>query len=424
MSSSRGVTVIDLCSSDEEGGATRRGLPEERLVQSRLEATKRERIVALVSSDSSSSSSNSSLTTKRQKKEDNSSLSSSSSPPPARFEKPLVFLRTVGGDNGSVTDGIYDTVAKNILSRNVRTCCPAPEKSGVVASTTSSIPNRLQDLTLLHIGQKDKWTCGYRNLQMFLAAVVPTLPSNHYHIQTHASNNVTVDSGRTVCYEVPSQPELEGELEASWKAGFDKPGADHYGGNVRGRRKWIGAVEVWSVLAAGGIDACVCQFIRCEASRRLVGPFCSAYFSNATCPWCDAHPTSQRQVQVLLQQVSMGTTRAASTAPSNTCACPRFPLYLQWEGHSVTIIGVEHSATTREPTNLLVMDPAKNGDRLQSTLASSDLKMARLALAKLRTKECQIILASRRVPSASEREGWKRTVNVVTAASEAVMKTY
>ena len=251
---------------------------------------------------------------------------------------------------------------------------------------------------------------------MMLAALVPTLEPHHLYLKTHASN-VMVASGRVACFEIPSQPELESELEASWRAGFDQNGAQHYGGNVRNRRKWIGAVEVWSILAAAGVDACVVQFIRCPESRGLLGPVCSQYFSN-DCPWCNtkSYATSRDMVHSLFLQ-------ATSNSPKHSnCGCSRLPLYLQWEGHSVTIVGVEHHSQSGEPTNLLIMDPAKNGEELRSTLQAGGLNCARLNLSKLRTKDCQIILQSRRVASAAEQQKWNCSINCATAASSAVMK--
>jgi hypothetical protein len=344
----------------------------------------------------------------------------------------LVFLR--GGDDGVVTEGLFDALATACAvarqqqqpATTLHTCCGGTTPRPGVAAPAVVVTE--PTLTLLHIGQTDKWSCGYRNLQMLLAALVPTLPPRHDYLHCqNASQKITWDEDqqRVLCFEIPSQPELEDTLEASWRAGFDASGAAHYNGRVRGQRKWIGAVEVWSTLASTGVDACVVQFIRCAASRRLLGRFCAAYFCAAAspvssdCPFCSLRP-SQSLARMLLAVASSATSVPASSA---TCACPRLPLYLQWEGHSVTIVGVEcNSGDDEEPVNLLLMDPVKSGSRLQASLRRGEVQPARLDLRKLAKKDCQIILASRRVLPAAEASQWKEAgINAVTAAEAAVL---
>uniref|UniRef100_A0A7S3L3G7 UFSP1/2/DUB catalytic domain-containing protein n=1 Tax=Amphora coffeiformis TaxID=265554 RepID=A0A7S3L3G7_9STRA len=357
-------------------------------------------------------------------KKNKNETSFSDEQPAAAASSALVFLRTNGGDNGVVTDNVYGAlcVAQQRHSSTIRTCCAIPSKSfpslvGASSSSSSSGQPQENAISLLHVQQKDKWTCGYRNLQMLLAALVPALdPRHHLYPQTHASN-VMEKSGRVVCFEIPSRPELESELEASWRAGFDQNGAQQFGGQMRGRRKWIGAVEVWSILTAAGVDACVVQFIRCAESRSLLGPACAHYFANV-CPWCNTNYTTSRDLAYSL----LRPTRSKPSRNHTSCGCSRLPLYLQWEGHSVTIVGVEYDATSDKPTRLLILDPAKNGEELRSTLQAGNLHRARLDLYQLRTKDCQIILPSRRVLSAAEQQTWKASINCVTAASSAVIK--
>ena len=376
---------------------------------------KRPAVVISLITDDDDSCPNASSSNKRQKTEQSNGT-------------PLVFLRTEGGDDGVVTEGIFDALrlVSQQQSRTIRTCC------GVLHETSKSAPqgipnqrNNQQSLTLLHIQQKDKWSCGYRNLQMLLAALVPTLPQNHLYFQGQGSK-VSIDDSferRVTCYEVPSRLELQGELEASWQAGYDENGSKHYKGSARGKCQWIGAVEVWSILVAAGFDACVIQFIRCPESRGLLGPFCSRYFATA-CPWwCRTQSSfssttpSQNLAHQLLQP--------ANDHPSKSihdCGCARLPLYLQYKGHSVTVMGVEHSEEGT-PLNLLLMDPAKNGHDLRTTLQKGNPIYSRLSVSSLRGKDCQLVFASRRVMSAAERDSWKRSINCVTAAARAVQSS-
>lgn len=395
--------VIDLCQDPSSS-------EDESMVQARPEEykTPKRKVDQLPAAVSLLSGESDTFKSKRQKASEQSN---------ELLTAAVVFLRPDGGDHGVITQGV-DNALSVAQQRNptVRTCCAiSPASSSSIGKSTA---RKQRDVGLFHVQQKDSWTCGYRNLQMLLAALVPTLDPHHLFLKTHASN-VMVQSGRVVCFEIPSQPELESELEATWRAGFDPNGAQHYGSNVSGRRKWIGAVEVWSILAAAGIDSCVVQFIRCSESRAMLGPFCSRYFSHV-CPWCDntsAHATSRQVAHSLLDKVK-------SIDSSHTgCGCSRLPLYLQWEGHSVTVVGVEHSPSGK-PLNLLIMDPSKKGEDACSMLRTGNLKSARLSLSKLHTKDCQVILPSRHVVSVAEQEKWKKSLTAmcVTASSNAVKR--
>lgn len=315
----------------------------------------------------------------------------------------LVYLSTEGGENAVATDGILpalQTAKQKDLQRRLFVIEPSPNKS------------------LTHIGQKDRWSCGYRNLQMFLAAFVPTLRPDHLYVGLHSSY-IAKGSDRVQSFRIPSLSYLEEELEVGWCEGFDEKGRDHYGGNVKGRHKWIGAVEVWSILACAGIDACLVQFIRCPESRKLLGPFCLAYFADKN-PWCNANPMAKsREICVRLLETAAITVPAVTTTEKKTVTGNHFPLYLQWSGHSVSIVGVELSATGA-PLNLIVMDPAKSGSKLRDSLQKGDIAPARMPLSMLLTKDCQIILASRRMTSDYDQEEWKEDINCLTAAPRAV----
>jgi hypothetical protein len=72
--------------------------------------------------------------------------------------------------------------------------------------------------------------------------------------------------------------------------------------------------------------------------------------------------------------------------------------------------------------NLLVLDPAKDGTKLEQALSRSDLAPARLACKKLQHKDCQIVLCTSRSLSLYEIEERKQQVCAVTAAQDAVMR--
>jgi len=85
----------------------------------------------------------------------------------------------------------------------------------------------------------------------------------------------------------------------------------------------------------------------------------------------------------------------ASLPSPRSCPCPSLPLYLQWEGHSVTVVGVEMDASG-DTKNLLVFDPIKEDSRLKEALQRGDLQPFRLAVCGLQPKDC---LTTKRLPN-------------------------
>ena len=81
----------------------------------------------------------------------------------------------------------------------------------------------------LHYQQVDNFSCGYRNLQMLISGMMPTL-------------------GAVFPGGVPCVGEIQRTMEELWGRGFDRRNAEHHGHSLVGKRTWIGTVEVWCVL--------------------------------------------------------------------------------------------------------------------------------------------------------------------------------
>lgn len=262
---------------------------------------------------------------------------------------------------------------------------------------------------------------------MMLAGIVPhALPSRHHPL---FQLQVPLQSVPTV----PSKKTLLHALERAWKDGFDAKGAQHYGSRIvgkTGRSAHIGAIEVANLLWYYGVDATVVQFIKCQQSRTLLPKFVKAYFSKAVglecCSFCKDNTISRNSncnncTRVSSKYCANGLLEHAAanlefavTPPE--CGCPLLPLYLQWEGHSVTIIGVD-----QDEQHLLVLDPQKSASQLERAMdRTQSLQPLRLATHKLSNKDTQIILATLLSLSATEQQRCKRSGNVVTAAEAAV----
>jgi hypothetical protein len=110
---------------------------------------------------------------------------------------------------------------------------------------------------------------------------------------------------------------------------------------------------------------------------------------------------------------------------------------LQYEGHSVTVVGVEYGGDrgrgASEVVNLLVFDPRHRGDQLRSApllplpgrKGAPDLGRLRRAAALLHAKDTQLVLCTTAEGCGPVATSGGRTVaelSVVTACEEAVAR--
>jgi Peptidase family C78 len=311
----------------------------------------------------------------------------------------LMFLDGEGMDNGDVTEGLMPELRK---IPHLLTCAGRAGKQSLMP----------------HIQQRDKWSCGFRNLQMMLGSVLSLLSSTHSYFQQESTTQ-TRDDGY-LC--IPSVMKLQRTIEQCWTNGFDAKGASHYKHSIVGSSAQIGAMEVSHCLTFVGIDNVVIQFMACQESRSQMTPFCTAYFSKAyasACPYCNSgiSPRDSRAIaKQLLETVSSGSVSLV-TAP---CQCPTLPLYLQWKGHSVSIVGVESQSGRYDSIkHLLVLDPSLSGSSLKKALLQGDIKPLRFAVAKLEKKDCQIILPTTLSLSFEEKK-LRKAEYALTAAHKAV----
>jgi len=377
-----------------------------------------------------------------------------------KFTEFDIGIYTGDGDDAVVSTGILPLIAKLHLA-NVATCL-----GPINATWPSSLANRLH---MLYIMQNDRWSCGFRNLQMVLGPLMMYLPDSH-RIRKQSNNIInnraeTATTIGTTFSHIPSVRQLQGYMEESWKNGFDQKGAKHFNHRVRGRKSKIGAVEVSSLLAYMNIDSTVVQFVACPESRSKLGNFVWAYFNRkmgcCSCHKCILHRSSVNQVGVK-GFTAVDTNKAYSSAEhahhllsisskelsnkpcTEYCEYPLLPLYLQWEGHSVTIVGIEkvHNTATvgyhdHDPYQLLVFDPVKSGtvikDKIMVSgvedqscrmrLSTQCLDTMKLSTKVLLKKDCQVVLCTSKPVTKIEKDLMKNKPQVVTAAWDAV-ETY
>ena len=213
------------------------------------------------------------------------------------------------------------------------------------------------------------WGCGYRNLQMLLSS----LASSSEYAPTLAAHGISSSSSSassaTAHARMPSISRLQAMIEAAWERGFDAQGREQLGGMLRGTKKWIGATEIVTFLASVRIKSEVLDFHRPTANDGSHPQLFS---------WVANHFRSR---------VGRG------HVP---------PLYLQHQGHSRTIVGVEvmkksdgGNGSGGGGVRLLVFDPSNN--KMANFLTGNDaavngaLKQLRKNLGAIKSRQYQIV---------------------------------
>lgn len=217
-----------------------------------------------------------------------------------------------------------------------------------------------------------RWTCGYTNIQMLAA----------WLLQRHEYRDKVFRG----CGYVPSLSALQAELERAWADGFDAVSAAHFGYRVSGGSAWIGTSEAWALLRSYGVCANVVRF-SVEHTPAAAGPS-KAKASAARQPLRHRQTTLDGHLLSGTESMVPGSARHDALfrwvwqyfrgdAPrSGTEAVhieDRPPLYLQHEGHSRTIAGIERNASaTGEGLSytLLVLDPAVQPRQLEAALGT------------------------------------------------------
>ncbi|KAL5010917.1 hypothetical protein ScPMuIL_013222 [Solemya velum] len=187
------------------------------------------------------------------------------------------------------------------------------------------------------------WGCGYRNLQMLLSSIA-----------TNSTYCKVLFNGKP---QIPSLPKIQRLIEAAWEKGFDKQGSEQLGGRVVDTTKWIGATEIVACLSS------------LKAKCRLLD------FHNPSGP-NGTHPKLFQWVKEYFEQKS-------AFKP---------PLYLQHQGHSRTIVGVEEWKD--KSLRLLIFDPStpkKQMQQFQTVVNSNMIRMLRRSIQGLKAKQYQIV---------------------------------
>ena len=162
---------------------------------------------------------------------------------------------------------------------------------------------------------------------------------------------------------------MQSLIEDAWRKGFDVQGCEQLGGKLVNTRKWIGATEIVAFLTANRIKSELLDFHM---------------------------PTGKDGTHPKLFQWVLDYFRERARAKAFTP-----PLYLQHQGHSRTIVGIEVLSSGGEGRNLrlLVFDPSHSKSHMATLSKSSPtsseagqvMRMLRKAPPAIKCKQYQIV---------------------------------
>ncbi|XP_053565115.1 zinc finger-containing ubiquitin peptidase 1, partial [Bombina bombina] len=167
------------------------------------------------------------------------------------------------------------------------------------------------------------WGCGFRNIQMLLSSL---LLDDTYKSQLQE------------CRSVPCIPKLQSMIEGAWKEGFDPQGASHFNGKLRGTKAWIGACEVYCLLTSLHLKCRILDFHKPSSSS-------------------GTHPFLFDWVLNYYSSDTHGGKIVCTSKPA---------IYLQHQGHSRTIVGLEERKN--KTYCLLIFDPGCPPENMQRLL--------------------------------------------------------
>ncbi|XP_052809792.1 zinc finger-containing ubiquitin peptidase 1-like [Mya arenaria] len=184
--------------------------------------------------------------------------------------------------------------------------------------------------------------CGYRNFQMLLSSLI-----------TDSTYCRVLFNDRPL---MPSITKIQQLIEAAWEKGYDKQGREQLAGRVLNTEKWIGATEIVATLSS--------LKVRC----RLLD-FHNPSGTGGT------HPKLFEWVKTYFEKGGF-----------------KPPLYLQHQGHSRTIVGIEELKDKR--LRLLIFDPSMRKKQMMlfhSIVNANLMRTLRRPLENMKAKQYQIV---------------------------------
>ncbi|XP_043116446.1 zinc finger-containing ubiquitin peptidase 1 isoform X2 [Puntigrus tetrazona] len=222
------------------------------------------------------------------------------------------------------------------------------------------------------------WGCGYRNFQMLLSSL-------------HR-----MEQYKCLAVSVPSIPRVQALIEEAWGQGADPQGASQFNHRLQRTRAWIGATEIYAVLTSLSVKARIVDF------HKPTGPG-------------ETHPKLFEWVK---QYFSHSASRGARLPPK-IIQTTLPPIYLQHQGHSRSIVGMEQKVNGN--LCLLLFDPGCAPGEMRKVLsqetAATTVRRMRKFINGLKHRQYQVV-AVEGLLTPEEKQG--RILNSRTLCAEKI----
>ena len=206
-------------------------------------------------------------------------------------------------------------------------------------NSSSKIVHLLATSPILFI-QQTGHRCGYVNLQILLRCLLE-LPYYKSKIMS-----------------IPSIKKIQTIIEEAWSLGWDPTSCDHFNSSLVGTHSWIGATDVTTFLNYINIDA-------------RVKDFGNAAYNNGIRQ--SIFEVREDIINWIERYFRMYELKWSEFLVNNNQYFGRFipPLYLQYMGHSVTIVGISEKGLSHEDTYIHIFDPTQTGAVLREAAVSA-----------------------------------------------------
>ncbi|KAK9896056.1 DUF1671-domain-containing protein [Cystobasidium minutum MCA 4210] len=274
--------------------------------------------------------------------------------------------------------GTHTSVTPNLIPQlqTLLEKCPSTRLAVLCSSKTEHIKSQFGDFG---------WGCGYKSACMVFSALRHVqqyqnmlLAENDGRLGLPNDQASSAESGKRKAEKegegddtgaaedagevaaIPTIEELQQIAEAAWAAGFDPDGEKHFNGKLVGSRRWIGTSEVYTMFTWLGIRVTVIDFPKVAGTagaHNVLAKWVFDYFKTHL-----DIPDGNKDAFATMMNTKGSSVRVFED---------RMPLYLQHQGHSRVIIGVEQ--TKAGELNLLLFDCGKkiNEELKQAANAAS-----------------------------------------------------
>lgn len=153
---------------------------------------------------------------------------------------------------------------------------------------------------------------------------------------------------------VPTIRQFQEIIEKAWAQGYDETGAKHFSRKLVNSRKWIGTTEVFTVFTFLGIKVKMFDFPRATGPKRThtaLIRWVKHYFETDALDPDEAEGSGKKRQRDAFEKIMV-------TGGQTVKQTEKQPLFLQHQGHSKVIVGIELGTNGKE-ASLLVFDPSR-----------------------------------------------------------------